>query len=96
MYILSNIYNCSQQHNVVVIALAINLQKSWRFQRILPGSSSARAPYQEDPGPEVEPNPTILCPVLNRGRRLDEYINADILEQSWNEISNLLTLYPHP
>ena len=41
--------NCSQQHNVVVTAHAINLQESWRFHRILPGSSSARAPPRGRP-----------------------------------------------
>ena len=41
--------NCSQQHNVVVTAHAINLQESWRFHRILPGSSSVRAPPRGRP-----------------------------------------------
>ena len=41
--------NCSQQHNVVVTAHAINLEDSWRFHRILPGSSSALAPPRGRP-----------------------------------------------
>jgi hypothetical protein len=51
--IVSTSANCSQQHNVVVIAHAIYLQESWIFQRILLGFSSTHAPYQEDPGHEV-------------------------------------------
>ena len=36
--IVSASANCSQQHDVVT-AHAINLQESWRFHRILPGSN---------------------------------------------------------